>query len=466
MKQKLQSQEAAGAKKQLGVAELTCYGIGNCIGSGIFVSMGSGIGFTGHSITPALMAACLVVLFAYAYKTLMAGMFVLPGGNYSQCALLQPPLLVGVSAISTIFTGLAFAMYALSIVEYASTVFPGLAAYGKPIAVAILTLFFLTTLLGGKFMGKFNLIMVAVLIVSLLVYVAVGLPQVDFATAVPGSADYFTGGPVGFIMAIAMMSFACQGATMPIAMTADARDPKHSLPKAILIASFVVMIVYCLIGIVSAGVLPVEEVAGQNLGVVAKEIFPYGVFVIFILGGACFAIATSLYGAIASVQHPLMATTLDGWLPVVLGKKTKGGYPWVMMGLLYLIAVVPVFIDIGLQDLISLMMIPTMVINLINNALMFRLIKKYPDAWRSGFFRMPRAAFYITIILAILCDLLICVALLTTLKSGDQYFILAMIAGLFVYSGYRLKAGKVNLSDIERIRAEAEAAAQASAGRE
>ena len=253
---------------------------------------------------------------------------------------------------------------------------------------------------------------------------------------------------------------------MPIAMTADARDPKHSLPKAILIASFVVMIVYCLIGIVSAGVLPVEEVAGQNLGVVAKEIFPYGVFVIFILGGACFAIATSLYGAIASVQHPLMATTLDGWLPAVLGKKTKGGYPWVMMGLLYLIAVVPVFIDIGLQDLISLMMIPTMVINLINNALMFRLIKKYPDAWRSGFFRMPRAAFYITIILAILCDLLICVALLTTLKSGDPYFILAMIAGLFVYSGYRLKAGKVNLSDIERIRAEAEAAAQASAGRE
>ena len=27
-------------KKKLGVAELACYGIGNCIGSGIFVSMG------------------------------------------------------------------------------------------------------------------------------------------------------------------------------------------------------------------------------------------------------------------------------------------------------------------------------------------------------------------------------------------------------------------------------------------
>ena len=82
-----------GKKKLLGVPELTCYGIGNSIGSGIFVSMGVSIGYTGHSITLALALACVVVLFAYAYKTVMAGMFVLPGGRYSQAALLQPPLL-------------------------------------------------------------------------------------------------------------------------------------------------------------------------------------------------------------------------------------------------------------------------------------------------------------------------------------------------------------------------------------
>lgn len=460
MENKINSNE----KKKLGVAELACYGIGNCIGSGIFVSMGSGIGFTGYSITLALAAANLVVLFAYAYKTLMAGMFVLPGGTYSQAALLQPPLLVGVTALSTIFTGLAFAMYAISVVEYAATVFPGIADYGRLIAFAIITVFFLTTLLGGRFMGKFNLIMVAVLIVSLLVYILTGLPRVDYA-AVGFHEGYFSDGAVGFIMAIAMMAFACQGATMPVAMTADTRDPKRSLPKAILIASGVITIVYCLIAIVSVGVLPIEEVAGKNLGVVAREIFPYPVFVIFIMGGACFAIATSLYGAIASVQHPLLATIEDGWLPAVLGTKTKKGYPWVMMLILYVIAVVPVWIDMGLNELISLMMIPTMIINLFNNALMFKLIKKYPKAWENGFFRMPKWFFNITIIFAILCDLLISAALLTTLKSGDQYFILIMVAGLFAYSHYRLKAGKINLQDIERIRREAEGAAGASGGK-
>lgn len=452
----------SGEKKKLSVAELSCYGIGNCIGSGIFVSIGTAIGFTGRSITLALVVACIVVFFAYAYKTLMSGMFVLPGGNYSQSALLQPPLLVGVTAISTIFSGLAFAMYGLSVVEYASIIFPQIEPYGKIIAIAIITLFFATTFLGGKFMGKFNLVMVGVLIVSLFVYIFAGLPKVDFSTVNPFSENYFSDGPFGFVMAVAMMSFACQGATRPIEMTPDAKDPKRSLPKAILIASFAVMVVYVLIAIVTAGVLPIDRVANKNLGVVAEEIFPHSIYVVFTLGGACFAIATSLYGAIAGVQHPMLATIDDGWLPAFLGKKTKKGYPWVMMLVLYVIAVVPVFVDMGLDDLISLMMIPVMVLNLINNCLMFKLLKKYPKAWKNSFFHMPKAAFVITIILAIFADLLISVALFTTLEAGDQYFLIGMIAFLFIFSFYRIKAGKIDLKALEIAKEQAEKAAAES----
>ena len=50
---------------------------------------------------------------------------------------------------------------------------------------------------------------------------------------------------------------------------------------------------------VAAGVLPIEEVSNKNLSLVAKEIFPYWIFVIFIIGGAVFAIATSMITAIS-----------------------------------------------------------------------------------------------------------------------------------------------------------------------
>ncbi len=448
-------------KKKLGVLELSGYGIGNCIGSGIFVSMGAGIAFTGRSITLSLIVACFVVLFAYAYHTLMAGMFVLPGGKYSQAALLQPPLLVGVSAISTVLTGLSFAMFALSIVEYAGTVFPSIVPYGKWIAMAIITVFFFTTFLGGKFMAKFNLVMVGVLILSLIIYIVVGLPKVDFSTANPLSEGYFADGPIGFIMAIACMSFACQGATMPIAMTKDAKDPKKSLPKAIIAASAVVAVVYSLIGIVTAGILPIEQVADKNLGVVAEQIFPRPIFIIFVMGGACFAIATSLYGAIASVEHPLMRTVEDGWLPAFLGKKNKKGYPYIMMIFLYAVAIIPLFAGLGILEMISLMMIPIMVLNIVNNVLMIPLVKKYPNAWKNSFFHMPKPAFYITVALAVIADLLISVALLTTIENaGEIIAIIVMIALIFAYSFYRLKAGKVNLHDINLAKAEAEKLAE------
>ncbi len=449
-------------KKKLGVLELSGYGIGNCIGSGIFVSMGTGIAFTGRSITLALIVACFVVLFAYAYHTLMAGMFVLPGGKYSQAALLQPPLLVGVSAISTMLTGLSFAMFALSIVEYAATVFPIAQEHHKWIALAIITVFFFTTFLGGKFMAKFNLVMVGVLILSLIIYIIVGLPKVDFSTANPMSEGYFADGPVGFIMAVACMAFACQGATMPIAMTKDAREPKKSLPKAIIVASVVVAVVYSFIGIVSSGILPVEQVADKNLGVVAEQIFPRPIFIVFVIGGACFAIATSLYGAIASIEHPLMRTVEDGWLPKFLGIKNKKGYPYVMMIILYAIATIPLFTDMGILEMISLMMIPIMVLNIVNNVLMIPLVKKYPNAWKKSFFHMPKWTFYITIALAVVADLLISVALLTTIKKVSEIIaIIVMIVAIFGYSYYRLKAGKVNLHDLEVAKAEAEKLAEA-----
>ena len=131
----------------------------------------------------------------------------------------------------------------------------------------------------------------------------------------------------------------------------------------------------------------------------------------------------------------------------MLGKKNKKGYPWVMMLVLYIIAIVPVFVDMGLDDLISLMMIPTMILNLINNCLMFKLLKKYPAAWKNSFFHMPKWAFNITIVLAIIADLLISVSLFTTLEAGDQYFLIGMIVFLFGFSFYRIKAGKIDLKE-------------------
>lgn len=442
-------------KKKIGILELTGYSVGNCIGTGIFVSLGVGIGFTGRSIPLALILACAVVLFAYAFRTLMAGMFVLPGGKYSQQALLQPQLLVGVSAVSNIMSGLAFAMFAMAIVEYAETVFPQIEPYGQLISTLIVCMFFATTLFGAKVMGIFNVIMVVVLMISLSVFIIFGLPNVEAGAFAITYEGYFSGGITGFVMAIACMSFSCQGATICVEMTSDAKNPKKNLPIAILIASVIVAVFYCVVGVVASGVLPLEQVADQSLGVVAEAILPRYGFIIFILGGACFAIATSLYSYIVSIQQPLLETINDGWLPASFGKKTKGGYPYVMNLILLAIAVIPIFLDMGVLEMISFLSIPNMILTMINNWLFIPMVKKYPKAWKESFFHMPMWLLYITIGLSLLCGALIVVALFTTLESGSQVVMVLMVAVLFAFSYFRLKTGKVNLHSIEAAKREA-----------
>ena len=93
---------------------------------------------------------------------------------------------------------------------------------------------------------------------------------------------------------------------------------------------------------------------------------------------------------------------------------------------------------------------------------MFPLVKKYPGAWKSGFFAIPLWLLRVVIVLAILADLLISVALFTTLEGLEGVFMIIIVALLFAYSYYRIKKGYVNLSDIERVKREVEETISAS----
>lgn len=417
--------------------------------------MGTAIGFTRRSLPLSLLLANIVMLFAYGYHTLMAGTFPLSGGKYAQGAVLQPPLLAGVTAVTTIIKSMSIAGFALSIVIYAGQIFPEILPYGKLIAILIQTVFFASTIKGSKFMAKLNIIMIIVLTIALSVFIAVGIPQVQSGAFALSSPGYFRNGIGGFVAAVAIMGFACQGSTMLVNFASDAEKPTRRIPIAILLTTLVVGLIYFLMAIVAVGILPVDRVAGQSLAVVAEEMFPRTVFVIFVIGGACFAIATSLYGTISTLKYPILSTVEDGWLPAFIGKKTKSGYPWVIMLIMYLVAVIPVIIDMSLDQIASYLMIPIMFLAMLNNILFFKIPKQYPSAWKKSFFYMPGPCLIFVIVFSVLCDVLVCAAMFTTLQNGDQFMIIFLLALIFAYSYLRLKSGKVTMKSVEEAKRQA-----------
>ena len=196
-------------KKKLGMFDIFSLGVGGAIGSGIFVMMGFGIAYTGRSIVLAVSVGCLYMLLAYLFHPVMSSMFVLPGGDYDMKVILTNPLMSGFSAICQVLNGCAMASYGIAFASYFVSVVTGLADYQRIIAALLMVAFFALSIKGTKAMATITSIITVVLLVSIALFVAVGVPKVQPGFWSNGDGMFFPGGFSGFIGAIAMMSFAC-----------------------------------------------------------------------------------------------------------------------------------------------------------------------------------------------------------------------------------------------------------------
>ena len=405
--------------KQFSLFDIFHLGLGGAIGSGIFVMMGSGIAATGRSIFISVAFGCLFMLMAYFFHVVMSSLFVLEGGDYDMKAMLFNPTLTGVSAVFTMMGGIGFAMYGGAIADYASMVFPVIGKYTKLVGVGIITLF-----------------------------VIMGLPKVQ-----PGFFDLdgmFAGGASGFIVSLSIMVFACQGTTMsPIAMMSVTKNSKRTIPLGVLLITVCLALIYGLMAVVASGVLPIEQVANKNLALVAQTIFPDWLYVIFIIGGAVFAIATSLISGIAMMRYPAMRVAQDGWLPDFFKKTTKSGYPWVIQLTFYLFSILPIIFGFSLDSIVSLTMIPSMLMCFAQNISLIKIVKKFPKQWNESVIHMPTPIFNVLCVIAGICYLIVAYNLFVTMDLTGMLLVVAMCVVCVVIALIRLKSGAIDLQALE-----------------
>ncbi len=128
--------------KKLGLWNIVGLGLGGAIGTGIFVLLGFGIGYTGRSIVPVVVIGCFFMLLAYWYNLAMPFMFILEGGDYSMKAMLFNPLMTGVGGWMVIVNAISTSGYVIAITDYLCVLFPSLNSYRTICSFVMLTLFF------------------------------------------------------------------------------------------------------------------------------------------------------------------------------------------------------------------------------------------------------------------------------------------------------------------------------------
>ncbi len=442
--------------KKLGLWNIVGLGLGGAIGTGIFVLLGYGIAYTGRSISLVVAIGCFFMLLAYWYNLAMPSMFVMKGGDYSMKVMLFNPFMSGVSAMMTLVNGLAMSSYAVAIAQYLAIAIPALQNYQSLVAFIAMTLFFLSTIKGSRFITILENIVTIVLVVALALFVGFGLPKVDFAnTFTSADGGYFHGGFTGFVSALAVMGWACQGTTMaPVSMAAVTKKPKKTIPLGIIVITVLLAVIYGAMGIVAGGVLPYEQAAGQNISVTAEAIFPKAIYLFFVVGGGIGAIASSLLGGLGMFRYPLLQVANDGWLPSIFKKTDKTGYPYVIYILFYIISVFPIVTGVSLDAIVSQVMIPTMLINIYMNLGCLTLPKKYPDQWAKRSIKMPLWFYDVCCVLGAFCAGVVAFNLFKDLTAKDAIVTLIIVAVMCVLSIIRLAQGAVKADDLKAKKAE------------
>ena len=134
---------------------------------------------------------------------------------------------------------------------------------------------------------------------------------------------FTTGGPMGFLLASIYLTFAAGGATYVVNYSSEAKNPTRDIPFAIIVSTVAIVALYAVMSTIAAGVLPVEQVANQPLSVAAAAFMPRSVFTFFVVGGAMFALLTTLNFSIGMITFPAIRACNDGWLPKKLAACNK-----------------------------------------------------------------------------------------------------------------------------------------------
>lgn len=431
------SKTPANGHTKLNFSDCMGMAVGQIIGSGIMVLTGIVIGLTGHGtpyafILGALLAIATCIPFIILTSTIPAS-----GAGYTYVKRLMGDkagfMYIGMFVLSQVL----IATFAKGFASYFCSIFTGFNE--AVVAMAALVLCTIINMVGLKSSALVQKIMVAFLFLSLFLFIAFGLPKVDWSTLSLAAQNVMPEGPKNFLTGIALLSFACGGAKFIAENGDDIENPSTTIPKVIILSTSIVAVFYALIGIVAAGVLPLEMVAFENLTHMAKEIFPTWLYLFFVFGGAMFALLTTLNGTLSWVTRGLQAASREGWLPEKCAEENKNGVPVILLMVFFLMGALPIITGMDLT-LISNMGIGTdMLTEFMVLLACWKLPDVLPEEYKKSNFYMKKGTLHAVLIFVGILMLGTSYVNLSDLTVPAAIACLVYVAVLFVYTQLRYK---------------------------
>ena len=387
-----QKQQEVEIKRTLGRMDLMSIAVGQIIGAGVMVMSIAALGMTGRSVNIAFMVAAVFTVFSFFPTIFVSSVVRLKGGVYTQNILFVSETYAGFTQYIGLLGAVSLGMFAIGLTSYIGMLIPFVGQNQLPFSIFFLTIFFILNYFGTQWMARVQKFMFYFLVSALIIFTIFGLPKVQWAGYFGNELfnhPLLDNGVVGLFEAAAYLTFATGGATVIVSFSAEAVDPKKDIPFVTISATLAIAFLYGLMATVIGGVLPPEEVlAAGNLAPIAKIILPTPLYYFFIIGGACFALGTTLNSTIASAFRPFATAAADGWFPMWLGRLNKFGVPTGYLIVRYAINAIVLAFGLNVSELGKWTLIIGNVTGFVTALSVLKLPKIFPEEWAKSPFHV------------------------------------------------------------------------------
>ncbi len=424
-------------KGVLGKADLLALGVGQVIGAGVVSLVGPAIAQTGLSTWLVYLLSVLMGLLWCLPYILLASTVRLSGGRYSVVAGLLGAAPAGYVSVSILISTYTTASFATAMGSYVNSIFPAIPA--QIAGIALWTFFFVVNLCGISAVAKLQKAMTWTLIGTLLLFIVFGVTKLRNPVFEVSAPDFFLNGKEGVFIAAMLLFSSTKGYYTNMNYGKDCKNATRDIPWSMMVTVPIIAVIYCGVAIVAAGVLPIEQVAGQPLTLVAKSILPPALFIIFMIFGPLGALATTTNGALANIPYAIAQSCKDGWLPKSFATTNKRGSFWKIEVFIYVTGLLPLLLKLNISTITSNMLLFSSCMSLIEAAAFFRLPQKFPEAWKKSRLHVPNTIYYILVGASTLLNVFVIFRSLKSLTPALAAVSIALLIGCGIYILIRVK---------------------------
>ncbi|WP_375430175.1 amino acid permease [uncultured Friedmanniella sp.] len=451
-------------ERTIGTFQLTMFGVGATIGTGIFFVLGQAVPEAGPAVIISFVLAGIAAGLAALCYAELASSVPVSGSTYSYAyATLGEVVAMGVAACLLLEYGVSTAAVAVGWSGYLNEAVTNIFGFSLPAdllaapfakgdgatgiinlpAVILVGLCMLLLIRGASESAKLNAIMVVIKLTVLLMFVVISF------TAFNGDnfTDFTPMGKAAIGTAAGTIFFSFIGLDAVSTAGDEVKDPQRTMPRALIAALIIVIVFYVLVAFSALGTQPWTAFEGQQeagLAKILEDVTGVSIWATILTLGAVISIFSVTLVTLYGQTRILFAMGRDGMLPPIFSRVSARSQTPVNNTIIVAVVVAILAAFVPLDYLIDVVSIGTLTAFCVVSVGVIILRVREPDLPRG--FKVP--GYPVTPVLAIIA----CVYILSSLQWVTWVvfacWVLVFLAFYLLYGRKHSVVGKLQRGEI------------------